>query len=939
MLKKVLSIFLLISFFTFIIVSCNEDDEQVSIQELMISSFEIVSNEKNGVITRTKISSEILAEYDITDHGVIWLDKNTLIDKLQLGKLENFFFEATLYNGLIKGQTYFVYPYLRTEFGTIYGDTLSFKSNVEIDVSITGLSPRNGFIRDTIVIIGKNFCTSSFNNSNSFLLDESYHEVIFESDSLIKTVVSPYLKASELKPSLKSCGIITNIDGVFSIDLPKLDSISNKNLYVGEELVVYGKNIHNNISKVWLEGIETELITTDSITLLKIKVPENLPSGKLDFKLQVLDKIIEKEDYYQSTTPVIEEVTPRSTGFLDTLTIKGKFLDQRSDVFEVIIGNQVQNIISKNDEEIKVIIDQLFTVDNPELILNTGTFSLSEPITMLPPQILSFDKKKYHIEDNIIIKTKYYLGDRNTAKIGDVIANTENAYSQIDYDGTFNVNLKEWLNVKSLYPEYNIKSPGLIEVFIETNYGSSSLDFSIYSPEITKINKASFFHESSIVLEGNDFGYDRGYIGVGKIYINDILIPDPGISTYSLHNQRAQVPIPNTLYPGNHKIKIITGGQESNEVSFTIKSLSANDLNPKVGTRKDTYIIEGSNLEDTYSYIIKANGHYCDKLNATQNQVKFRLPQSIELDPTTTITIEYGPQVINVGTINIIEPYERIPEYQFSLADYHLGSFGFEYNGMFHYINRHGIYRLNNNSYIWDKIENNVPSDLSFSNGKINPPIINNKLFIYAVNNTFKTYDLITQTWESKGLDIEAGLFINRAVAIDNNNLILALSEENFGSTSFYKYNLNTDQKEQISSPPNFEINAGNAYFFIFYSSGDKVYLSSPNFNVMVYNTITNVWTDIGHPKSSNFFYDMNLYEYNNVLYFSGGQGNIREERGLFTYDIQTKQWEEKTPMLNVMRNHFVFGLGQDLYFLLGNGLYGHENKELMKYNIDVDPN
>ncbi|GAA0721406.1 hypothetical protein GCM10009430_22640 [Aquimarina litoralis] len=936
MIKQILPIFL----FLFLFISCSEDEgqDQIFVEDLKILTFQIIKNDENGIFTQTRITPENVNTFNISNHGVIWMKNGSLVDRLDLGELKENVFEANFASNLVKGEQYAVFPYLLSEYGYTYGDTLSFVSNVEVNVLVKELTPRNGFIRDTLYITGENFCGSTFNSANNFLLGDSYHRIIFESDSLIKAVINPYLSGSELSPTLKSCGISTEIEGKFSVNPPVLDSISSKNLYVEEELNVYGKNIHHQISKVWLGDIETELVPTDSITLIKAKIPESLPPGKLDFKLQVLDKIIERPSFYQSTSPVIEEVTPRNTGFLDTITIKGKFLDQRSDLLEVVIGGRAQNIISTDDQEIKVIIDKLFTVDNPELVLNTGTFSLVEPITMLPPQIIGFDKDKYHLDDEIVIKTKYYLGNRNTAKIGNVIAANENAYSEIDYDGTFTVNLKTWLNLTSLYPDYLIRDSGLMDVFLETNYGIASSNISIFPPEITKINQTSFFHESSIQIEGINFGYDRGTSGVGNIYIDDVLIPSPGNSSYSIYNYSAQVDLPNTLYPGDHNIKIVTGGQESNEINFTIKSLEINDLNPKSGTRKDTYILEGDNLEGAYSYGIKANGYTCTKFNATKNRVEFKLPQGIELDPTATITVNYGPQVFNVGTITVTEPYERIPEYQFSLADYYIGSYGFEFNNSFHYINRHGIFRLDNTSYGWDKIESNIPDDLSFVNGKTPPPVIDNKLYIKAVDNIFRVYDLVNKVWEAKTIDIESNLFINRAVSINgSHNLFLILSGENFSSTFFYKYNLATDEKESIPLPPNFEITAGNSHFYSFYSSGNRVYISSPNRNILVYDVASNYWNDIGYPKQDNFFYDMNLYEYKNILYFSGGIGNVGEERRLFTYDYSTNQWTEKTPMLNVMRNHFVFEYNEDLYFLLGNGLYGYENNELMKYDIDLD--
>lgn len=931
---KILTLIIL-SIITF--TSCIEEDtskkNEVLDSKITISSFYIEDNIKDGVFTNVQLMIEGNMNPIISNHGTVILQNNSLFDKQELGELNTDYFKSVISKGLIKGQEYTVFPFVFHNNNYIYGDTIPFISNVDIDVIIDVMTPKNGFVYDTITIKGRNFCKSYSQFQNSLILSGVPHNVISESDTLIKAVISPFINSSTLKPVLKTCNLETALDETFSINAPVLDSISSKETYVGENLLIYGKNFHSYLSEVWINGTETK-INKDrlDIDILEVTIPKGLPKGLLDVKIKVLDKIIEAKNSYQSTTPYITKLDKYETGFLDIITITGNYFNQPNQEIEVIIGGRKQQVLSYTKTDIQVIIDAYFEVGNPKLLLKIGDFEMEENIRMLPPQIESVDKDYYHLQDDIVlVKTKYFLGYPENIKVGTSGLAIAHVFDSVDINGNLTIPLNKWLNNDSLYPHYVFESSGEIKIDIHTAYGSASKNFKIFRPVIQKINKTSFFHNDYIEIDGLDFGY----ADVSQIYIDDILVSNPHNSSYSLRNYRIQFKIPNNTSSGQHKLKIVTGEQPSNVIDFEIKPITVNNssISPTSGTRKDIFSIEGTNLEATYSYSILSENHNSSIVSASTNKVEFKLPYYWPLENNTVIKLKYGDQLIDAGEIQGIEPYKVIGNYEIP-SDYYSGSSSFEYNGELYFLNRFGIYNYNVYTNNWNKIESNMPH---FENGFSNNyqdyvSVFNDKIY-FPYGGVFHVYDLKNKLWMDNLNFPETGNF-QRGV-IYNNELFYVQSDDN-NQLAFFKYNFDSKSKEMLSQPAKLSTNRTSD---IFYCKNGKIFMDLFDDNIMVYNIENNSWEDIGHPRGVyTYFYANNLYLYNNVLYLSGGEGNQNPEYRIYAYDFNSKEWSEKTPMLRKLRNHAVIGIGDYLYFGLGSGQYRNVNQEMMIYNINMDP-
>ena len=929
--------FLQIYLLAFLVISCEKEesvvDKPLINPSVSVLSFSIDDNISEGVFTSTRLDVIGNPYPNIENHGTVVLQNNKHFIQQNLGKLNTENFESVINKNLIKGQQYTVYPFIYHDKKYVTGDTIPFISNVDINVEIEDFYPTSGFVYDTITIKGKNFCVGSADFKNRIILNGIIHGVIFESDTLIKAIVSPSIKSSKLVPVLKSCNFETVIDKTFLINEPIFDSISSKETYVGESLFIYGKNFHSNFSEVWINNIVAPVKKNSSdIDKLEVIIPQGLPTGLLDLKIKVLDRVIVKEEIYQSTTPFIEKLSNYKTGFLEEITIIGDYFNQPERDLKLKIGGKEQSIFKYTRDSISVLIDRVFRVSNPKLEVIIGEFEMNEAIQMLPPQILSIDKEKYNLEnDTVNVKTRYFLADSYEVKVGESGIAIGESFDKVEVDGNFPIPLNKWLNAGYLYPNYEFDSTGEIKIDLETAYGSVSTNFKVYEPIISSINNKSFFHGSHIKLEGTNLGYRD----VGKIFIDGIMVNNPYNSSYTLGNTHIDFKLPETYVPGNYTLLVETGGQLSNEIDFELKDIivSTGSIQPFTGTRRDIFKFGGINLESSGSYSLFPEDNpnaYCSVLSSNHTEVTFSLPYSNPLTSSTKLKLRYGLEIMDVGEINGIEPYNMLDNYV-SHPNYYEGSCSFEYNQELYFFNRYGIYKFNLLGLNWIEVESNMPEfKYGFSNNHQSYASVCNDTLYFTYGDVIHTYNLISKTWDSI-----TKKFNNSSMCMVHEGEMYFV-ERGPNGYEFKKYNLTTNEITSLSQPS--KLNA-NITGDIFYYSNGKIFMDLLQENIMVYDIATDNWEDIGHPKTPYlYFYANNLYVYKNKLYFTGGLGNGSPEYNMYTYNFDTKRWTEKTWMLQKLRNQTIFGVGDYLYILFGGDLYGYENQKIMRYHIPTDP-
>jgi hypothetical protein len=904
-----------------LLLSCesNETIETEKNPTAAITSYSILENNNTFIKTKTDLEFSDPQSNFLEEHGVYWYKNSGSKGKINLGSLQKNQFSADISQGLLKDSIYKTYPFIKFQNKYFYGDTITFKSLFTSMVKIDKVFPLKGFINDTINIEGKNFCTEDFRNTIMFG-SFSQLNIISESDTLIKAIIPSNLKESELSLSLITCNTTTQTEDKFTINEPLLDSISSGEKFIGDVLTIYGKNIHTSISEVWLENIKTELVyNNNSVDSVSIKIPKKLSVGKVALKMKVIDRIIEKLNYFETTTPYIESLLPQSVGFLDTLTIKGNYFLQKNSNLKVYVGNSLQKIVGLKKDEIKIFIDRYFYDTNPKVKLEFTDFTLEEPVQILPPTIKGFNKETYHLnETDFTIKTESFLDD--DIEIGGR-PKTFGVKSEVDLLGNVNLSLNSWLNINSYSWNYNLTAFGSLEIKITTPFGEDSKLVKIHKPEITSVNKEEFQYNDHIILTGNNFAY-RSFT---KVFIDDEEVPFQANSAYKLTNSKIEFPLSINTTAGKHKLYVITAGQKSNEIEYSIKKTEVFSISSNTGTRRDLYEIRGKNLRKLN---ITADDFYVFQINEEDEKVTFRLPYFNKLKPNFNITASSGDQKFDLGTFNGIESFDFYEKVYEDDVRYYKTHVSFSDDENWYYCNNDAVYKFSMNKMKWEMFDNNPPpfgyvvfgekTYVSLENGVAKFPIIGNNIIYF--------YDTNTKIWSESTL---TNFSIKNGVIIGDYFYVIE-----YQSNEFYKVNLIDNSVQKINKPSNLNL----VYENITYGD-DKIFINPFQGSGYYFDIKTNNWVNMGRPRDFYGTYNnVSLKYYNGSLYFSGGFTDGGVEHRLYEYNISANFWSEKTPMLQKLMNHVTFIKDDKMYFSLGINENNTGNPYVQVYEINKDP-
>ncbi|WBX78155.1 IPT/TIG domain-containing protein [Tenacibaculum ovolyticum] len=896
--------------------SCSDNEVQrLTKSTIGINSFEIKENNEQGVHTKTSLFFENANLSDITKHGIVWYKKSdTKPNYKYLDSLNNDFFEVSISNNLLKDSIYKTFSFIEIDESKIFSDTLNFKTLFTTPIIIDSIYPRKGFIGDTINIKGKNFCMTDF-SSHIIINDNGVYKPIFESDSLIKLVIPSYIKKSSLKMSLKTCNITTPISDSFQIKLPILDSLESCEKYVGDKIKFYGKNLHSSISKVWFSDIEAQIIDTEYKDTLIAIVPDLLPVGKLDVKLKVLDRIIKKDNYFQSTTPYIKSVSPNPFGYLDTIFITGKYLKQKNNIPSIKVGGINQTYIQHNSDSIKVFINRYFSSEKPKLKFEVLNFSDEIDVNILAPKIIGFNKKTYDFTDDIIIRTDNFM---NTSSI--VIGNEKIGFEDnptINDNGEVTLSLLRWLDLAFYYSSFTMTPIGQLEVRLNSSYGSDNKSIQINPPYISSINKPKFLAGEHIKLQGKNFGNQ----GVCKIYIDGNLVPNLHTSAYTLYNDNIDFELNTNTTVGSHTLYVEVAGQRSNIIKYEIKEVKVNSISKTNGTRKDIYVLKGENME---RMSLLANDVSTEVIEITSNEVKFKLPYYKKIDGPIYIKGVSGDQNIFIGTINGIEPHDIKEDVTKNISYY--GNHIAGDNGTdWYFVSHQGVHRFNHSVRLWENIDiSSPPFSVSYVNLK-HMTVTNDEL-ILVHGNLIYTYDIALKSWSEKSLPFSV------AKGILLGDKLFAMSYDNF--EEFYEYNINTKQIIKYAKPTN------SSLAFASITNGDnKVFISPIQGEAYYFDLLTKSFTLISKPNNRYSTYQsVALKYYKDQLYFIGGRTDEGIKHEIYVYDLNTRNWVEKTPLLFLSKEASIHIKNNMMYIGLGYSLYSYENDDLDIYDLNIEP-
>lgn len=201
----------------------NCEDAEIAPKEYPFVIMEEVSTSEAGAKFSAKVTS--LGNETILSHGFVWGDQPTpgieVDDHKFIGsKLTTGDMVLEVNSGLMKGQTYYVRPFIKTKNFLVYGTGLSFTSEGSNQPEIHDFQPKFGSAGTSVEITGINFGFTAKSNTVQF------GEYITEIDSATATTlyvkVPQVTKPGEVDITVKTAGMSVNSNDKFDLHFPWL---------------------------------------------------------------------------------------------------------------------------------------------------------------------------------------------------------------------------------------------------------------------------------------------------------------------------------------------------------------------------------------------------------------------------------------------------------------------------------------------------------------------------------------------------------------------------------------------------------------------------------------------------------------------------------------------------------------------------------------------
>jgi len=211
------------------LLSCQ--DAEIAPKEYPVVIMEEVSTSDSGAKFTANVTS--LGNETVSSYGFVWGDQPNLnieIDnsKSISSKLTTGNIVLEINSGLMKGQTYYVRPFIRTESMLVYGSELPFTSEGSKPPEIFDFQPKFGSVGTSIEITGINFGFSA--KSNTVLFGQYIATVDSATDTKIYVKVPQVTEPGKVDITVITAGMPVNSNDKFDIYFPWLKLSSTHNI-------------------------------------------------------------------------------------------------------------------------------------------------------------------------------------------------------------------------------------------------------------------------------------------------------------------------------------------------------------------------------------------------------------------------------------------------------------------------------------------------------------------------------------------------------------------------------------------------------------------------------------------------------------------------------------------------------------------------------------
>jgi hypothetical protein len=404
----------------------------------------------------------------------------------------------------------------------------------------------------------------------------------------------------------------------------------NFSLFPGENVVSF-----NNTKCTTLESTDSTLMVLVSTDLADL---ESVLSVDLAGNVAVFIK-----DTLRLKVPVIQNFYPKQAWWGDTITITGKYLQNKSFDMSVsaIFGRYPATISEKNSEVIKIVVPPEVTeIENTlKLNIHNQKYSLKQIFTLLPPSISGISPKE---------------GTWGTILTLKGVFNSKTGRNIVSIGGTKAIVLSASRDSIRVYVPENLTEHSNTLILNSTPFTvTASNPFMLLGPYIESIAPLSGISGREILIRGKYFsGYNNTTVKFGSI----------DASVVAVGNTYIWCIVPTGLNNEPVKITVKTNSQSFTfGQDFIITNPYLTRVSPLTGTFNDLITVEGQYLTSgifaTYLYFKTdaSAGVSAEIVSKMPNSLVVRVPCSLDSIPKQ-LMIQVGSEDFIFSESFILSP-------------------------------------------------------------------------------------------------------------------------------------------------------------------------------------------------------------------------------------------------------------------------------------------
>lgn len=614
--SRFFSYLLLIGLVFFLLTGC-EDEKAVQRSYPRINTLPVANITDEGATFSADLFFE--GNETIVEYGFVWGIHEPRLgvnDKIVLDlPVKTGIYTAEIRSALIKDEDYYVKPYIKTIYHTVYGKTVKFISNGSLPPVITGFEPESAGWLDTLKISGRNF--SWVASQNKVKLNAVECDVISCSDTSLYVKINSSVKTIENSISIELAGSLTTyIPGLFKLIPPSFTDFYPMQARWGDTIFIKGKYLRNvslfSGDFIIAGTFPCTVLNPRTDTLIAILVPFDIKTLKNDLSIKINGFVLTGKQQLILTPPTDYKFTfsPSTATWGSSVVLSGKFHPVASR--NTIFFNEFQaTITSASSSSITVTVPVTLPIAKSNIIYKVSPFSIvtADTFRLSAPEVLSFSPVFGPTGNKVTISGKNFGVNRPVVKFGSVTVPSQNVTS---YNSS---------TVSVLVPPLN-NGAVKITVICNTIPAVSSTDFIVINPVITSVFPLSGTYNDVISIKGKDFFMNGSGSSVNVLFGNLYA------SVNSLSDTSILVKVPLNLDSIPVKIQVHSGGAiATSESSFILSPPQIQSIQPSQFTADEYITIKGSGFNPVYYYnSVFIDNYRVVTTSSTNTEIRAKVP-------------------------------------------------------------------------------------------------------------------------------------------------------------------------------------------------------------------------------------------------------------------------------------------------------------------------